>query len=261
MFRNDYVMRMIEQFGNALGVMLGLKRELKPQEALELLEQTYKRLFGLNPNLIRALSERDLTDLLNRQGEATAEKMLVIAGLMKEEASLSAMLDRPDAGRRLGLKSLNLTLMAARDNTAVPWLDIRGQVEELLELLSGYALPAATQEMLWDYYDSTGRYAEAEDVLFELLDEAGERNEAEQNTRARLLKRAAQFYERLLTVDEETLEAGRLPLDEVRDGLEEVRALAASAGVDIDGEDAAGERDAAAAENDDSGKVPGSPQL
>lgn len=226
MFRNDYVMRLIEQFGSALGVLLGLKKQLRPQEAMELLGETYKRLFGLNPNLIRALSERDMTDLLNRDGEATAEKMLILAGLMKEEADLCAMLERENEAYRLNLKALNLTLMAAGEQTAAEWLDIRGQVGELLSRLGGYELSVGTKELLWTYYDAAGRFADAEDVLFELLDHYGDEKSDDSTAYGRLLERAERFYERLLTLDADTLEAGRLPLEEVRDSLEEVRTRA-----------------------------------
>ncbi|TMV48128.1 hypothetical protein FE783_19445 [Paenibacillus mesophilus] len=232
MFRNDYVMRLIEQFGNALGVLLGLKKQMKPQEAMELVGETYKRLFGLNPNLIRALSERDLTDLLNRDGEATAEKMLIVAGLIKEEADLCAILERPDEAYRLNLKALNLTLMAAGENDAAEWLDVHGQVEELLTRLSGYELPAETKQLLWTYYDSVGRFADAEDILFDLLDRYGA-DRADQAAYEQLLEQAEQFYERLLILDEDALEAGRLPLDEVQDSLEEVKARASE--LDRDG--------------------------
>ncbi|GAA3410320.1 DUF6483 family protein [Paenibacillus hodogayensis] len=227
MFRNDYVMRMIEQLSSAMGVILGLKRQLKPEEALQLLEETYKRLFGLNPNLIRALSERDLTDLLNRQGEATAEKMLVVARLMKEEAELYSTLDRVDESHRLNRKALHITLTAAQESSDVPWLDIGGQVDELLDRLRPYGLPAETRRLLWAYYASVGRFADAEDYLFQLLQETPQTAE-EQSQLDRLLADADSFYERLLTLDEEVLEAGRLPLDEVKDSLEEIRALTAA---------------------------------
>lgn len=223
MFRNDYVMRLIEQFGNALGVLLGLKKQLRPQEAMELLGETYKRLFGLNPNLIRALSERDMTDLLNRDGEATAEKMLILAGLMKEESDLCTILERDNEAYRLNLKALNLTLMAAGEQSAAEWLDVRGQIGELLTRLGGYELSVGTKQLLWTYYDTAGRFADAEDVLFELLDHYGDDKSEDQSAYEHLLEQADRFYERLLTLDADTLEAGRLPLEEVRDSLEEIR--------------------------------------
>lgn len=226
MFRNDYVMRLIEQFGSTLAAMLGLKKQMKPQEAMELVGETYKRLFGLNPNLLRMLSERDLSELLSREGEATAEKMLIIAGLMKEEAELCRELGREDDSYRLNVKALHLTLFSANEHTSAEWIDVRGQIAELLARLSGYELSGETKLKLWTYYDSTGRFADAEDVLFELLDECGE-SQADPSACERLYRQALQFYERLLTLDEAVLEAGRLPLGEVRDGLAEVQRRAA----------------------------------
>ncbi|RKN85850.1 DUF6483 family protein [Paenibacillus ginsengarvi] len=235
MFRNDYIVRMIEQFSITLGTLLGLKRELKPQEALELIGETYKRLFGLNPGLIRALSERDLADLLSRSGEATDEKLLVIAGLMKEEAELSLILDRTGDSYRLNVKALNLTLMAAREQSAIPWMDVSGQIGELLDLLAGYELPPSSKQLLWPYFESEGRLADAEDVLFELLDECADGEAADGNDAkacGEWVEQALQFYERLLELPEDVLEAGNLPLGEVRDGLAEVRKMAADRGAE-----------------------------
>lgn len=231
MFRNDYMMRLIEQFSHALGVLLGLKKQLKPLEAMEMVGEMYKRLFGLNASLIRALSERDLTDLLNRDGEAHAEKLLVLAGLMKEEADLSAVLERDNDAYRMNLKALNLTLLAAGEQPSTQWMDVRGQIGELLSRLSEYELPAETKQSLWTYYETAGRFADAEDILFELLDDC-EQGRADANSYEPLLASAARFYERLLAVDEDRLEAGRLPLDEVRDSLEEIKRRALNLNAD-----------------------------
>lgn len=231
MFQRDYIMRLIEQISSSIGAILGMKKQLKPQEAMELVGETYKRLFGINPGLIRALSERDLVDLLSRDGEATSEKMFMIAGLLKEEAELCGMLEKPDDEYRLNLKALNLSLIAHSDHPNVEGWDTQGQIEELIRRLSSYELPRSTKELLWPYHSSEGRYADAEDVLFELLDYS--RGEAEtaatdfdRSAYIRLLDTARHFYERLLEKDEQSLEAGRLPIGEVRDGLAEVQARA-----------------------------------
>lgn len=229
MFQRDYIMRMIEQFSLAVGTLLGLKRERKTDEAQQALGEMFKRLFGLNPQLAGALNERDLIDLLNREGEATAEKMLVLAGLLKEQADLLALQDRAEDSFRLNVKALNLSLMAAREQPTSEWFDIAGQVESLLERLNEYELPDETNGMLWRYYEITGRYADAEDVLFELLDKLERTGGSDgQAAYGRLLGEAEAFYERLLELDDEGLEAGRLPADEVREGLAEIRAASAA---------------------------------
>ncbi|PYI52567.1 DUF6483 family protein [Paenibacillus flagellatus] len=230
MYQRDYILRLIEQFTNAVAVLMGMKRNMKPHEAMELVGETYKKLFGLHPNLIRALSERDLIELLNRDGEAAAEKLLVIAGLMKEEADLSAELGRPEDGYPLHLKALNLALLATREDVASDLFDAPALIDGLTERLSRFELPAETLTMLWPWYERTGRYADAEDVLYELLERHRRVQEpaAGGDAYAKLLAEARLFYERLLETDEAALEAGRLPLDEVREALGDVRAAEAA---------------------------------
>ena len=239
MFRNDYLMRMIAQFSEALGALIGLKRQRKPLEALEMAGELFKRLFGLNPSLVRALSERDLLDLLNREGEAPREKLLLMAELLKEEGELQGMLGREDERYRSCLKALNLALIASREEReegAADWPDPGKQISELTEALSGYVLPNETMDMLWNHYASAGRFASAEDVLFELLekledvqgakDRDGRASDANFGADAlrKLLADAEQFYLRLLQLDSETLQKGRLPRDEAEEGLACIRA-------------------------------------
>lgn len=223
MFRNDYVMRMIEQFTNALGALLRLKKQMKPQEAMNFLGETYKRLFGLHPNVAKALSERDLVELLRREGEATREKLLILGKLLQEEADLSDMLDRSSEAHRLRLKSLHVLLTAASEPQTEQWLDIPGEVGRLLEQLEGYTLPMTTKQLLWTYYGSFSEFAKAEDVLFELLEQFEDQGEGASEAYGALLEEAVAHYEQLLTLDSETLEAGRLPVDEVQESLEEIK--------------------------------------
>lgn len=220
MFQRDYIMRLIEQLSQAVGAMLGLKKEMKQQEAVALVGETFKRLFGLNPGLIRALSERDLIDLLNRDGEASAEKMLVFAALLKEEAELLAELDKSDEAYRLSVKALNISLIAAADGPSAELFDTAGQVDSMLRHLSGYEVPKETKLLLWPYFESAGRYADAEDVLFELFEDR-----TDEDAYKRLLSEAEQFYNRLLNVETRLLEAGRLPRDEVLEGIEALAKL------------------------------------
>jgi hypothetical protein len=232
-------MRMIAQFSEALGALIGLNRQRKPLEALEMAGELFKRLFGLNPSLVRALSERDLLDLLNREGEAPREKLLLMAELLKEEGELQGMLGREDERYRSCLKALNLALIASREEReegAAEWPDPDRQIGELTEALSGYVLPNETMDMLWNHYASAGRFADAEDVLFELLetledvqgaeeqDEGASDSSAGADTLRKLLADAEQFYIRLLQLDRETLEKGRLPRDEAEEGLALIRA-------------------------------------
>ncbi|MDF2723646.1 MAG: hypothetical protein K0Q59_3321 [Paenibacillus sp.] len=222
MFRNDYVMRLIEQLSGVLGSIIGLKKQKKPQEAIELVGDTYRRMFGLHPSIIRKLADRDLVELISRGQEAPSAKVYAVATLIKEEAELSAMMDNEPDSFRLYVKALNLLLMTAVDPTAIRLPEADATIDELLKRLSAYKLPPDTKQWLWEYDFTDGKYADGEDILFELLDDASDL-EFSQADREGLLEQAIAYYERLLELDEATLAAGRLPLDEVQTSLAELK--------------------------------------
>jgi Family of unknown function (DUF6483) len=64
------------------------------------------------------------------------------------------------------------------------------------------------------HYEQAGEHARAEDALFNMLD-AGPAN-------TELLDFGIGFYQRLLRLDDETLEVGNLPRAEVNAGLAEL---------------------------------------
>ncbi|MNW01505.1 hypothetical protein D3C71_1971480 [compost metagenome] len=67
-----------------------------------------------------------------------------------------------------------------------------------------------------NHYESRGLYAQAEDVLFELLE--SDRSRVEGNLTA-----GERFFDRILRVPDESLELGGLPRHEVIQGVEDLR--------------------------------------
>lgn len=209
-------MRLIEQFSRTLGELTGLKQQQKPQQALAAIDELLQGLMRLNSRTIDALSEQDLLALMSTNGMIESEKLLIVARLLKEEGDIYAAQGDSQASGRRHLKALNLFLAAARTGADTKLVDYHAEIDELTERLRGFELPVATQRELWRYFEAAGRYADAEDVLFELLDaEADER----------LIAEGLQFYERLLAKDDAELAAGRLPRDEIGDAVEQLQAM------------------------------------
>jgi Flp pilus assembly protein TadD len=71
--------------------------------------------------------------------------------------------------------------------------------------------------MIFRYYEKTGRYAQAEDVLFEML----EANPSDSDLRAS----GAAFYARLKKKSPTDLAVGNLSRDEVEEGLEKLKSM------------------------------------
>jgi hypothetical protein len=226
MIQRDYILRIIEEFGQALAYVIGLRGAGKHQEARIELDQTLGRLIGFD---LRAIAEMPLEKLLatvrfSLSTRATQEEMAGLLSLLSDLVREGAnMVDQSgdDALRdALRLRALQLKLAgvvenddATRATRAAPDLDT------LVEQLADYELPLGTKDQLWRVYELAGAYANAENWLFDLLED--ERMQDGHVAR----KRGLAFYERILALPDAALDAAGLPRAEAEAGLADLRAL------------------------------------
>ena len=231
MFRQDYIMRIIKVFVNALVKLIRLRREQNHEAARQMIEQTWEEIFGLPTSSIMALSERTLLSMLLKQDTQTIDTALMVAWLFKENGGLSIAEQKEKEGFSLYLKALNYYLEIAVDPTVSDegfrWInediiasnlvtDPHDSIEELIGLLEGPILPLSTMTLLFRYYERYGTFAKAEDMLFHMLNDYPEATDIKTS--------GLQFFERLLTREDGVLETGGLPRNEVEEGLEQLKA-------------------------------------
>lgn len=220
MYRDDYIMRMIRQFGQVVTYVLGLRRRRDFALALISTDEAVRDRLGIGSEALAERSEREILALIrfrDRDG-LWREEAAYIAALLYAEAVIYA--ERDDAARSAAraLRALQLLAEAALD-APDPLPDYAPPRAELLALLRDYAIPARTRAALLQLCEQQGDYAGAEDQLFHLLDERpGD---------AELRAAGLAFYERLLARDDDTLAAGGLPRAEALAGLAEIRARGA----------------------------------
>ena len=230
MFRQDYIMRTIRVFIDALILLIRSRRDQDYPRARSIIAQTWEDIFGLSTASVMALSERTLLSMLLKRSGGAVDTALMAARLFKEDGALAMADGQEDEGRGLYLKALNCYLEIALEPTVgaedFRWIseeinksglvtDPREAIEELLELLAGTALPMPAELLLFRYYERYGQYGRAEDILFHVMDE----HPAESDIAGLGLG----FYERLESMADDRLERGGLPRDEVREGLEQLR--------------------------------------
>lgn len=205
-------MRLIAQMTETVGQVMGLRRERKQEEALLYIGEELDKRFRLNARLIRSLSDEDLVRMMTTSGVVETANLHAIALLLKEEADIHDELGKPELSYPVRLKALQLFVRLAVLDAPSMLRTPSEEAREVLGKLGGYELPGGTKLLLLEWHELEGRYDQAENVLYELLeDEALPPDEAER------------FYRRLLLLPDESLEAGGLPREEVLDGL---RALA-----------------------------------
>lgn len=215
MLRRDYLVRMIEEMTEVLGKVFNLKQERKFTEALWQMDDLYKKQFRLSSDLLRSLSAKDITEMFHTGGKLEADKLQNLAYLMKEEGELLHASGEKDEGILTLMKSLHLYLEASRGGADPLLWQLDEQIDNLMINLNQYRLPKVTEELRLQYEEGKGRYGRAEDIIYVMLQEQWMTNEE-----------GIAFYERLLTLNEDKLAQGGLPIDEVNEGLNQLRAQA-----------------------------------
>lgn len=211
MLRRDYLVRMIEEMTEVVATVFTLKQQKKHKEALWELDEQFKRQFRLNSQMLNSLSVKDIIDMFRLGDKVEADKLQSIARLMKEEGLIHLELDQQEVGLTRLMKALHLFIYSTFHGADKKLWNVDEEIQETREAIKGYRPPAETEKLLFRYEEEEGRLDKAEDILFRLRQD-GEMSDEETYA----------FYERLLKLDDEFLEQGGLPREEVLEGQAEV---------------------------------------
>jgi tetratricopeptide (TPR) repeat protein len=206
-------MRQIEQVGQMLAHILGLAAGGRREEALGLFDEAYKPLVGVGSRVISVLDDTQLLDLLTSGSTPDLRRVATVLELLEAEAGLHADAGRTAAAAARYRRAVALAgYLAARSETLLDPDLAAGLVARVEEL--GLELSASQRLRLARVLEALGRYADAEDTLFEVIDDLpGDPEPVEE---------AIAFCQRLRPLDPERLAAGGLSLDEVHATLGEL---------------------------------------
>lgn len=107
--RRDYIMRLIEQFAQVLGRLLGLRKAGKLDEAQELINATADELLGSSRSMIEKVEAATAASLLGMR-----EKVVMYAALTAEEAEIVALKGDARKAQARRRRALELYLEASR---------------------------------------------------------------------------------------------------------------------------------------------------
>ncbi len=216
MIRRDDILRMIEEFLQALARIHSFKKGQRWDEASEALEAEFKRLIGDGAKAVARLSETELLARLVQGGPTPVvrHKTLLLTALFSEAGDVAAAQDRMDESRECYLKALHLLLDSLARVEVFECPEFVPKVERLVTALAT-PLPVRTCALLMQHYERTGEFAKAEDALFAML-------YAEPDNAA-IVEFGLAFYQRLLTQSDAALSAANLPRSEVEEGLKDLQ--------------------------------------
>jgi tetratricopeptide (TPR) repeat protein len=206
-------MRQIEQVGQMLAHILSLAAGGRREEALGLFDEAYKPLVGVGARVISVLDDSQLLDLLTSGSTPDLRRVATVMELLEAEADLHAEAGRVAAAAARYRRAVALAgYLASRSESLLDLDRAAGLVARVEELDLELSIPQRLR--LARLLEALGRYADAEDALFRVIDDtAGDPEPVEQ---------AIAFCQRLRPLDPERLAAGGLPLDEVHATLSEL---------------------------------------
>jgi hypothetical protein len=213
MMNKDYILRIAERFGRTLAIILHLREFNRYEEALITIDEVFLQTVGFMSSFVNSASEEMLLNLLSPLGVLNVEKCLWIAVLLKEEGDIYVELDKEDESYYRYLKSLFFFLEASQYEDDVKDIDIAAAIEDIVSKLEEYELPLAMKSKLFRYFEKVGRYAKAENLLFEMIE--GE----EESIDDEVVEQGLSFYDRLMQKSDADLQVSGLSRKEIEEGL------------------------------------------
>jgi len=211
LYQRDYLMRQIEQAAQALARILQTAKGGRRDEALGMFEEAYQPLVGVSGRVVAALDEQQLLTLMTSGSAPDPRRIGVAVELLIAEADLQAEDGQQQQAAANYRRALGLAAYLASHLGRLPDGNL---ARKLADRAGTLALTPGQRLHLARLHEALGQYGDAEDVLFEVLDDDPDSTAA--------VDHGIAFYQRLLALSDDQLEAGNLPRDEVRAALTEL---------------------------------------
>lgn len=212
MFRQDYIMRLIQQFGVVWAQLVKqLQAGLFPSTRLTL-NLAYQQLLGISPERVRHWDSRTMLSQMQFgvEPEYGRDRALVLSALLTIESDLLQEDGDEEGAALMRQYALDLLLSVRLQDPEAGLPDYTPSVDTLLEDLADFKLSSDTYRLLMRYFEAQGDFASAENAFYDWLED----------TDSSLgLSEGRAFYLRLNAESDEALEAGNFSREEVKSGL------------------------------------------
>ena len=219
MLHRDYIMRMIEQLSVVLMKILFNKQSKNYDRALFEIDNAYFTILEMDPLKIKHMSETELVELLDLEQGFEAERAVVIAELLREEAEISEL--------QSGFDNTVLDLLKKSFCLYIEAIQTNENFDSYMETVNGIVLKITDYECsdvvkfrLFRYYELIGRYDQAENILYELIE----------SQYPDIKQTGERFYKRLLEKPDSELRDGNFTREEAEEGLAELESFKWSPG-------------------------------
>ncbi len=212
MLTKDYIMRMIDILVKVLAKLIFYKKSRNFEEAFKEIDHITKEMFGLDRKFINSLSDSRLIEMIGKSETLLAPNCYLLGVLFKEEAEILELQNESEKSFEMYERSLNLFVEGLKNSPVLIESDHLSKINQTAAKLEDAAINIKTEENLFFYYEYTGQFDKAEDIIYDLIEYD-----------PKYLKEGIKFCERLLEKPDNILIKGNLPREEVEESLSNLK--------------------------------------
>ena len=149
MIRRDYIERLIEQLAQAIAAVVLNKRQHNYDRAREEIKRACNGLLGVQYDLVRALSTKDLLGILKINPDQAPDKCRILGELLQHDAEIYQLGGRAEDYVTSLHKALYLYIEAYK--TLGDKYGLKRKIDGLAQESSGQVIPDFLQEALSHY--------------------------------------------------------------------------------------------------------------
>ena len=217
---NDYIMRMIEKVVVAFAKIFFLKdNNIKEEANVEINKLSNERI-DLDINRVEELDTFEILNILGKNTLTFEENCEIIAELLNVRGDIYSKENDKENDKENAyncyLKSFEIYLYLSSEGVSNSFFDGKDKINDIEDKLCQYVLPIETDILLFKHKLKNEEYSSAEDILFDIL---------QMDKSDRIMELGINFYNQLLTVENDELEKGNFSRFEIYQGIEELNRL------------------------------------
>lgn len=213
MLKNDYM----KELENSLRL---LKMEVDQsladgdiEKCKNLINRQLRALIGLDVETIDTLSFDTIKDILSKDNQYNAEKYIALGELLKLEGLVSEKEENIQNKLFYYEKIVEAFFEGYEEDETINKKYLNESKEQIEELMQ-YEISINIEKKIFRLYELLGSFDEAEDLLFQMINETNRDKE--------IIEQGKAFYNRLKELPQSVLEQGNFSLEEVEDSYKEL---------------------------------------
>ncbi len=208
MLTKDYIMRMVDTLIRVIERLLELKRGNNTEEGFLEIDKLTKEFFGFDRKFIDSLSDAQLIKMISNNESLISPNCYLLGVIFKEEADLYKLRNDQEKYIEMSERSLYFFVEGLKTNPVLIEPEHLKIVDTVAGRLKDMEINIDTEESLFFYYEFRGKFDEAENLIFDLIDYD-----------PKYIADGIRFCQRLLQKPNEILTNGNLPREEVEESL------------------------------------------